>query len=114
MGSVFFMKRFLPLFAICLMLGTDAARAQNNSADAAEAANRDRFDRTMVRGLSAKLNRSRALCTAAKDNSDANAESWCAKQAKDEESLRSFCEIVLSRGGNWAALPCNAALETNP
>jgi hypothetical protein len=114
MGSVFSMKRFLSLLTICLMLGEGAASAQSNAADAAESANRDRFDRTMVRGLSAKLSRSRALCTSAKESSDANAETWCAKQAKDEESLRSFCEIVLSRGGNWALAPCSTALETNP
>jgi hypothetical protein len=114
MGSVFSMKKFLPLLVICLMLGAGAARAQSNPVDAAEAASRERFDRNMVRGLSSKLTRSRALCTAAKGNSDANAEAWCAKEAKDEESLRSFCEVVLSRGGNWAAAPCNSALETNP
>jgi hypothetical protein len=113
MGSLFFMKRILLLLTIFLMLGEGTANAQSN-VDAAESANRDRFDRTMVRGLSAKLSRSRALCTSAKESSDANAETWCAKQAKDEDSLRSFCEIVLSRGGNWASAPCNAALETNP
>jgi hypothetical protein len=114
MGSVFSMKKILPVLVICLILGPGAARAQGNPVDAAEAASRERFDRNMVRGLSSKLTRSRALCTSAKSNSDANAEAWCAKQAKDEESLRSFCEVVLSRGGNWAEAPCNSALETNP